>query len=81
MRRDDVVANPLHEYHRVIDPQTGQVDTTDWRGCPCPYCSVWTPEVLRAHEEAIRDESATDASARVDVASPTRERDDQQSTV
>ena len=43
--------NILHEYHKVIDLQTGQIDQTDWQVCKCCYCSVWTPEVLKSYKE------------------------------
>ncbi len=45
--------NILHVYHNVIDPQTGKIDQTDWRVCNCCYCSIWTPEVLKAYDDFL----------------------------
>ncbi len=44
--------NIFHEYHKVIDPQTGQIDQTDFRVCKCRHCSIWTPEILKAHDDS-----------------------------
>jgi hypothetical protein len=43
------VKNLLHEYHQVIDSQTGEIDQTEWKNCKCKYCSFWTPDVLKAY--------------------------------
>ncbi len=45
--------NKLHVYHKVIDSQTGKIDQTDWRVCKCRYCSVWTPETIKAYDDFI----------------------------
>jgi hypothetical protein len=45
--------NIFHEYHKVIDPQTGQIDQTDFRVCKCRHCSIWTPEILKAHDDFL----------------------------
>ena len=45
--------NILHEYHHVLDPKTGEIDQTDFRICKCQFCSVWTPEVLKAYDESL----------------------------
>jgi hypothetical protein len=50
--------NLLHEYHNIIDPQTGKIDQTDFRLCKCKYCSVWTPEVIKAYNEYLIEEEA-----------------------
>ena len=52
--REGIEQNKLHVYHNVIDPQTGQIDQTDWRICKCCYCSVWTPEVLKSYEDSLK---------------------------
>jgi hypothetical protein len=46
----------LHEYHKVIDPQTGKIDQTYWKNCKCQYCSVWTPDVLKAYDDFLIEE-------------------------
>ena len=52
--------NLLHEYHKVIDPQTGKIDQTDWKVCTCQYCSeycsAWTPEVSKAYDDFLVEE-------------------------
>ena len=51
------VKNLLHEYHKVIDPQTGKIDQTNWKDCKCEYCSIWTPEVLKAYDDFLIEET------------------------
>ena len=48
--------NLLHEYHKVIDPQTGKIDQTDFMVCKCKYCSVWTPEVIKHYNNFLIEE-------------------------
>ena len=54
---EKITRNILHEYHKVIDLQTGKIDKTDWQVCKCQYCSIWTPEVLKAYEEFLIEEA------------------------
>jgi len=49
--------NLLHEYHKVIDPQTGKIDQTECSLCKCEYCSVWTPEVIKAYNDFLIEEA------------------------
>ena len=49
--------NILHEYHNVIDPQTGKIDQTDCMVCKCRYCIVWTPETRKAYDDFLQYES------------------------
>ena len=49
--------NILHEYHKVIDPQTGKIDQTDSLVCQCKYCIVWTPEVRKCYDEYLMEEA------------------------
>lgn len=49
----NIEKNILHEYHKVIDPQTGQIDQTDFRVCKCRHCSIWTSEILQAHDDFL----------------------------
>ena len=48
--------NILHEYHRLIDPQTGEIDQTDCLVCKCKYCIVWTPEVRKSYNDFLIEE-------------------------
>ena len=48
--------NLLHEYHKVIDQQTGKIDQTDFMVCKCKYCSVWTPEVIKHYNDFLIEE-------------------------
>ena len=50
---EKIQENRLHVYHKVIDPETGHIDHTDWRICKCYYCSLWTPEVIKAYEDFL----------------------------
>ena len=45
--------NLLHEYHNVIDPQTGKIDQTDFLVCKCQYCILWTPEVRKHYDDFL----------------------------
>jgi hypothetical protein len=54
--------NLLHEYHKVIDSQTGKIDQTDWKVCKCKYCSSWTPEVLKAYDDFLNEEKQQNVS-------------------
>ena len=66
-------SNLLHEYHKVIDQRTGEIDKTDWKVCPCTYCSIWTPDVVLAYEEFIREQEAELDNERTStIASTTR---------
>jgi len=50
---EKIKENKLHVYHNIIDPETGKIDQTDWRVCKCLYCSVWTPETIKAYEDFL----------------------------
>jgi hypothetical protein len=54
--------NLLHEYHKVIDSQTGKIDQTDWKVCKCKYCFSWTPEVLKAYDDFLNEEKQQNVS-------------------
>ena len=53
--------NILHEYHKVIDQQTGQIDQTDFRVCKCRHCSIWTPEILKAHHDFLIEQETRES--------------------
>lgn len=53
--------NLLHEYHKVIDLQTGKIDQTDCALCKCKYCSLWTPEVTKAYNDFLIEEVQANA--------------------